>query len=70
MIQMKKFIARGIFVLAAPLLASSVQAEDSVLHTILKEGVLKVGTTGDWNPLTMPDAATNKYTGFDIDVST
>ena len=53
MIQMKKFIARSIFVLAAPLLATGVQAEDSVLHTILKEGVLKVGTTGDWNPMTM-----------------
>ena len=28
MIQMKKFIARGILVLAAPLLATSAQAED------------------------------------------
>ncbi|MGB1446817.1 MAG: transporter substrate-binding domain-containing protein [Arenicellales bacterium] len=68
--QFKKLIARSIFVLAAPLLATSAQAADSVLHTILKEGVLKVGTTGDWNPMTMRDAATNKYTGFDIDVST
>ena len=46
------------------------QAQDSLLHTILKEGVLKVGTTGDWDPMTMRDPATNSYKGFDIDVST
>ncbi|NCF49502.1 MAG: transporter substrate-binding domain-containing protein [Bacteroidetes bacterium] len=38
------------------------------LQTILSEGVLKVGTTGDWNPMTMKDPATNSYTGYDIDV--
>ncbi|MEM8916458.1 MAG: ABC transporter substrate-binding protein, partial [Pseudomonadota bacterium] len=31
---------------------------------------LKVGTTGDWNPMTMRDPATNSYTGYDIDVMT
>ncbi|MEM6987265.1 MAG: transporter substrate-binding domain-containing protein, partial [Pseudomonadota bacterium] len=31
---------------------------------------LKVGTTGDWNPMTMKDPATNSYTGYDIDVMT
>ena len=46
------------------------QAQDSLLHTILKEGVLKVGTTGDWDPMTMRDPANNSYKGFDIDVST
>ena len=34
----------------------------------LISGVLKVGTTGDWDPMTMKDPATNKYKGFDIDV--
>jgi cyclohexadienyl dehydratase len=67
---LRKFVVRSIFILAAPLLATGAQAGESVLHTILKEGVLKVGTTGDWNPMTMRDAATNKYKGFDIDVST
>ena len=42
----------------------------SVLNEILSDGVLKVGTTGDWNPMTMKDAATNSYTGYDIDVMT
>ncbi len=42
----------------------------SALQDILSDGVLKVGTTGDWNPMTMKDPATNSYTGYDIDVMT
>jgi cyclohexadienyl dehydratase len=42
----------------------------SALNEILSSGVLKVGTTGDWNPMTMRDVATNAYTGYDIDVMT
>lgn len=40
----------------------------SALQEILNDGVLKVGTTGDWNPMTMKEPATNSYTGYDIDV--
>lgn len=43
---------------------------DSVLKEILDSGVLKVGTTGDWNPMTVKDPATNSYQGYDIDVMT
>ncbi|MBT5430631.1 MAG: transporter substrate-binding domain-containing protein, partial [Rhodospirillaceae bacterium] len=42
----------------------------SLLNEILNGGVLKVGTTGDWNPMTMKNPATNSYTGYDIDVMT
>lgn len=42
----------------------------SALEQILDKGVLKVGTTGDWNPMTLKDPATNSYKGFDIDVMT
>jgi len=42
----------------------------SALQEILNTGTLKVGTTGDWNPMTMRDPATNSYTGYDIDVMT
>jgi len=42
----------------------------SALQDILSGGVLKVGTTGDWNPMTMKDPATNSYKGYDIDVMT
>ncbi len=51
------------------LFATTVAAQ-SVLNTILNEGVLRVGTTGDWNPMTMKDPATNTYRGYDIDVMT
>jgi len=44
--------------------------ETSRLHKILKKGVLRVGTTGDWNPMTVRDPATNRYQGFDIDMMT
>ncbi len=55
----------------AVLAASTVSATaQSALNDILSEGVLKVGTTGDWNPMTMKDVATNSYTGYDIDVMT
>ena len=42
----------------------------SVLQDVLNSGVLKVGTTGDWNPMTMKNPATNSYSGYDIDVMT
>ncbi len=42
----------------------------SALNDILSGGVLKVGTTGDWNPMSVRDPATNSYVGFDIDVMT
>lgn len=42
----------------------------SRLHQILASGELRVGTTGDWNPMTVRDPATNSYKGFDIDVMT
>jgi cyclohexadienyl dehydratase len=41
---------------------------DSRLNLILKSGEIKVGTTGDWNPMTIMDPATNKYKGFEIDI--
>jgi len=49
------------------LLPFSANAE-SKLNKILSSGELRVGTTGDWDPMTMKDPATNKYKGFDIDV--
>lgn len=42
----------------------------SALQDILSSGTLKVGTTGDWNPMTMKDPANNTYKGYDIDVMT
>ena len=41
---------------------------ESRLQKILESGELKVGTTGDWNPMSMKDPSTNQYIGFDIDI--
>ena len=56
-----------LLVVLLALLPFSLNAE-SKLEQILSSGELKVGTTGDWDPMTMKDPATNKYKGFDIDV--
>ena len=60
---MKKLILLALMVLL-PFTANA----DSKLDQILSSGELKVGTTGDWDPMTIKDPATNKYKGFDIDV--
>lgn len=39
----------------------------SRLQTIMERGSLRVGTTGDFNPMSVRDAATNSYRGFDIE---
>ena len=58
-----------IFTIIALLLSNSALAQSSSrLHKILQSGELRVGTTGDWNPMTVRDPATNSYRGFDIDV--
>ena len=54
----------SIFVL---IFSTSVFSE-SRLNKILKSGEIKVGTTGDWNPMTIKDPSTNKYIGFEIDI--
>lgn len=56
-------------VLAVAAAAAPAQAQ-SALSDILETGVLKVGTTGDWNPITMKDPGSNTYKGYDIDVMT
>lgn len=61
---------------AASLLALAIagggaaEAQDSALTRVLEAGKLRVGTTGDWNPMSMKDPATGGYAGFDIDVMT
>ena len=43
---------------------------ESRLQKIQESGKLRVGTTGDWNPMSMIDPSNNSYEGFDIDVVT
>ena len=42
---------------------------ESRLQSILANGELRVGTTGDWNPMSMIDPDSKERTGFDIDVA-
>ena len=46
----------------------SFSANASSLDKILSNGELRVGTTGDWDPMPIKDPSTNTYKGFDIDV--
>jgi len=59
---------KKIFTLILLLIFTTVANADSRLQSIQKNGELRVGTTGDWDPMSMKDPATNKYIGFDIDV--
>lgn len=50
-------------------LATGAMAQSS-LQSILESGVLRVGTTGDFNPMTVRDVASESYKGFEIDSAT
>jgi cyclohexadienyl dehydratase len=66
---MNKFLKAASVALVSLALSGAAQAQ-SALNEILSDGVLKVGTTGDWNPMSVRDPATNSYKGFDIDIMT
>jgi len=61
---------KTIAVVAALCFTASPAFAQSALNEILNEGKLKVGTTGDWNPMTVKDPASNSYEGYDIDIMT
>ena len=56
------------FLIFFTILFSSASFSETRLHNILKSGEIRVGTTGDWNPMTFKDPATNEYKGFEIDI--
>lgn len=63
---------RILFALAAAcfLLAGSADAQQpSRLDEIVKNGMLRVGMTGDYLPFTYFDKATSKFRGFDVDMA-
>lgn len=66
---MKRFL-KAMAVAAVGLSLAGAASAQSALSEILNSGVLKVGTTGDWNPMSVRDPATNSYKGFDIDIMT
>ena len=52
----------GFALLAAA--ADEIQSSDA-LQAIMERGVLRVGSTGDYNPMSYLDPETNRYVGFD-----
>lgn len=48
---------------------STEPAEVSVLEEIQERGVLKVGATGDYNPVSYLDPETGEYVGFDTELA-
>ena len=43
------------------------EAQESRLQRIVESGTLRVGTTGDFNPMSFRNPATGGYEGYDID---
>ena len=64
---MRRFFKVAIATALGFMISTAAQAQ-SALHEVLDAGVLKVGTTGDWNPMSLRDPATNSYKGYDIDI--
>ena len=63
MVNMLKYL----FIIATLLFSNSLFAESKLIK-ILESGKIRVGTTGDWNPMTIKDPSTNEYKGFEIDI--
>ena len=62
-------LALALLALCGPT-ASIAQAQDkSHLTTILEANTLRVGTTGDFNPMSIRDPASNSFKGFEIDAA-
>ena len=66
-----KFISNIIIYLffSATFLFANLAFADSRLITILESGQIRVGTTGDWNPMTFIDPNSKERKGFDIDIA-
>jgi len=67
---MNKFFNKFITGIAALIMGFSVPAmaqTKSKLNQILERGTIRVGTTGDFNPMSTKDTSTNALVGFDID---
>jgi cyclohexadienyl dehydratase len=46
-----------------------IQENQDPLHAIRERGVLRVGTTGDYQPMSYLNPATHKYEGFDAELA-
>lgn len=65
---MKRLLAVVSAAVLALAMAQPARAE-SHLQKIIESGKLRVGTTGDFKPMSFRDPASNEYVGLDIDVA-
>ncbi len=63
----KLFVA--LTAVAALALSGGAAAQDSILKNVLNSGKLRVGTTGDFNPMSFKDPETKDYKGHQIDAA-
>ena len=61
----KKALIRIFFIAAAVLFAGCGTVRPDALSAVRKRGVLRVGATGDYKPMSFREPATGKYWGFD-----
>lgn len=63
-------LAVAAIAVAAPALSPAAGAQEkSRLQQILERGTLRVGTTGDFPPMSVRDTATGGYKGYEIDAA-
>ena len=55
--------------LGASFTAAALAQQKSHLNRILETNLLRVGTTGDFNPMTFRDPASNEFRGHQIDAA-
>lgn len=65
----KKFLYLAAAMLVALPVSGALAQSKSRLHKILDRGVVRIGTTGDFNPMTIRDPASQSYKGFEIDAA-
>ena len=67
--QLKRTAILCIAALSAGLAVEAGAQEKSRLNQILERGTLRVGTTGDFNPMSIRDPASNSFKGYEIDAA-
>ena len=66
---MKKLLTGLTLALATAVGANALAADRSILHKVLDDGKVRVGTTGDFNPMSFKDPPTKEYRGHQIDAA-
>lgn len=65
---MKNFLVT-LMTAATLFFAGAASAQESILNKVLNSGKLRVGTTGDFNPMSFKDPGSDEYKGHQIDAA-